>query len=585
MKKNKKLLILVSCLLLVGGISFAYFIASTIFSGEGSNVGGTTAIINDSELRVEGTLEFQDLDIYPGHQNVSSIKVTATGDNTLIPYHLVWNGTNTLNTSLNYTVYKTSSEVDVSATCEKTKGVVSGALMYYEECSLSNLEQLGTPISTGTINTNDTKVILAEDEFVTATSTGTSWYYYIILEYPNLEESQNSDIGGSFNGEVTVEESDAEPDINIIAAYIEQEDGSYEEVSDIPQEGYKLNTEKSVCSNGATPTGTVPNITVNNLSKSGTSCYLYFDEMTFVRDTLLANYSTQLTRSDFSTIITNTTTGTIYYEDTSKGRTYYFAGNPTDNWVRFGGFYWRIIRINEDGTLRLIYQGTAANVTGTGTQIQTSVFNNLNNNNMYVGYMYQSDQVHGLTNNSTIKDVLDQWYQDNLIEVSHKSDGNAGFCGDRSPSTSQSTTDGQGGTGTTVTYYGGYIRTVNSKQPTFECTNDSDLYTKSGSNQGNNALAYPIGLITIDEVAYAGGVWGTANQSYYLYTGQYYWSMSPAYFLTNIARIFRVYTTGSFGNHGVDGTSTGIRPVINLKADVQLIGFGTTSDPYRVEGA
>ena len=148
MKKNKKLLIMVSCLLLVGGISFAYFIASTIFSGEGSNVGGTTAIINDAELRVEGTLEFQDLDIYPGHENVSSIKVTATGDNTLIPYHLVWNGTNTLNTSLNYTVYKTSSEVEVSATCEKTKGVVSGALMYYEECSLSNLEQLGTPIST-----------------------------------------------------------------------------------------------------------------------------------------------------------------------------------------------------------------------------------------------------------------------------------------------------------------------------------------------------------------------------------------------------------------------------------------------------
>ena len=48
MKKNKKLLIIVSCLLLVGGISFAYFIASTIFSGEGSNVGGTTATIKNS---------------------------------------------------------------------------------------------------------------------------------------------------------------------------------------------------------------------------------------------------------------------------------------------------------------------------------------------------------------------------------------------------------------------------------------------------------------------------------------------------------------------------------------------------------
>ena len=62
--------------------------------------------------------------------------MTATGDNTLIPYHLVWNGTNTLNTSLNYTVYKTSSEIEVNATCEKTKGVVNGSMMYYEECSI-----------------------------------------------------------------------------------------------------------------------------------------------------------------------------------------------------------------------------------------------------------------------------------------------------------------------------------------------------------------------------------------------------------------------------------------------------------------
>ena len=303
MKKNKRLLIVVSALLLVGGFSFAYFIASTIFSGEGSNVGGTTATINDAELRVEGTLEFQDLDIYPGHENVSSVKITATGDNTLIPYNLVWNGTNTLNTSLNYTVYKTSSEVEVTSTCEKKSGVINGAKMYYEECSISNLDSLGTPISTGTINTNDTKVILAEDEFITATSDGDSKYYYVVLEYPNLEESQNSDIGGSFSGEVSVEESDAEPDINILAAYIKQEDGSYEEVSDIPQEGYTLNVEKSVCSNGSVPNWTDEGLLVSNLTKSGTSCYLYFDEELSVAETLLANYPTKLTRSSFTSTV------------------------------------------------------------------------------------------------------------------------------------------------------------------------------------------------------------------------------------------------------------------------------------------
>ena len=585
--KNKKLIVIVSCLLLVGGVSFAYFLASTLFSGEGSSVSGTTATINDAELRVEGTLEFNDLDIYPGHQNVSSVKVTATGDNTLIPYNLVWNGTNTLNTSLNYTVYKTSSEVEVNATCEKMKGVASGAMMYYEECSISNLEQLGTAISTGTINANDTKVILAEDEFITASPTGEEAYYYIILEYPNLEKEQNSDIGGSFSGEVSVEESDAEPDINIIAAYIKQDDGTYEEVSDIPQSGYTINTEKSVCSNGATPTGTVPNITVNNLSKSGTSCYLYFDEYS-IKNYVLSHYDTILTRTDFSTTVTNTTTGTIYYADTSKGRTYYFAGNSTDNWVQFGGFYWRIIRINEDGTIRLIYQGTSAITTGEGTQIGTTVFNSESADNMYVGYMYQSNQVHGLISNSTIKGVLDQWYQNNLTSVADKIDGNSGFCGDRQPSTSNTTSNGSGGTGTTETYYGAYIRLVNSsKNPSFECTNSSDLYTISGSSQGNKALQYPIGLITADEVAFAGGVYGSNNTSYYLYTNSVYWTMSP-YSVDSygIAYVFRVNSNGNLNYSNVISTlgARGVRPVINLKADVQLTGIGTTDAPYRVEG-
>ena len=334
MKKNKRLLIVVSALLLVGGFSFAYFIASTIFSGEGSNVGGTTAIINDAELRVEGTLEFQDLDIYPGHQNVSSVKVTATGDNTLIPYNLVWNGTNTLNTSLNYTVYKTSSEVEVSATCEKTKGVVSGAMMYYEECAISNLDSLGTPIGTGVINTNDTKVILSEDEFITATSDGLSVYYYIILEYPNLNESQNSDIGGSFTGEVTVEESDAEPDINIIAAYIKQEDGSYEEVSDIPQEGYTLNAEKSVCSNGSVPYWTDEGLLVSNLTKSGTSCYLYFEiyEPT-AADTIEGLYPDNQTM--------------LAYDEHNNLR--YIGANP-NNYVSFNDELWRIIGVFSEDT-------------------------------------------------------------------------------------------------------------------------------------------------------------------------------------------------------------------------------------------
>ena len=384
------------------------------------------------------------------------------------------------------------------------------------------------------------------------------------------------------------------PDLNIIGLYV---DG--EEVTELDSsKEYTLDTSKSTCTykDGSV----IPNLSINYDSDTkelqitpfttkGTKCTLYFDEAkALLNETVLANATSKLTRSSFTSTVTNTTTGTIYYEDTSKGRTYYFAGNPTDNWVSFGGFYWRIIRINEDGTIRLIYQGTSANTTGSGTQIGTSDFSrdNLYNNNMYVGYMYQSNQVHGLTTDSLIKDELDEWYQNNLTEVSDKIDGNAGFCGDRYPSTSELSSNGSGGTGTTTTYYGAYIRLVNSKQPTFECIDedggDSDLYTTEGSSQGNKALTYPIGLITADEVAYAGGVWNTANQSYYLYTNSVYWTLSPSNFDGSRARVFRVHSDGRLSNDYVHSTR-GVRPVINLKANVQITGGnGSSSSPYVI---
>ena len=130
---------------------------------------------------------------------------------------------------------------------------------------------------------------------------------------------------------------------------------------------------------------------------NGTSkviCSSSIDISPSIKDTLLAYYPTVLTRTDFSTTVTNTTTGTIYksadssqYDD--DGEVYYFAGAPTDNWVSFAGYYWRIIRINGDGSIRMIYAGTDPTVTtGSGTQIGTSTFSiddDTYNNNAYVG--------------------------------------------------------------------------------------------------------------------------------------------------------------------------------------------------------
>ena len=290
-----------------------------------------------------------------------------------------------------------------------------------------------------------------------------------------------------------------------------------------------------------------------------------------LKDVILANSPTITTRSNFGTIVYSATTGTLYTAADDYGTSYYYAGNPTDNWVKFGGFYWRIIRINGDGTIRMIYQGTAANTTGTGTQIGTSAFNRSKDEAMYVGYMYTSGQLHGNGTNSTIKGVLDSWYSSNVSSYASyiATGGGASFCNDRQPSTSSSSLNGSGGTGYTLTYYAPYIRLVSNKTPTFKCADTGDRFATS------------IGLITADEANYAGGVYNINNDSYYLYTNQGYWAISP-WTYNAWARVFFVSATGALNSPNVH-EGYYVRPVINLKSDVSFAsGNGTSSNPYVV---
>ena len=575
-EKNKKLIIVVASLLVVVGVSFAFFTASVFFGGEGANVSGTTATIGGSELKVEGTLSFNDLDIYPGHENVSSIKVTATGENEFIPYNIIWEGTNTLNTSLNYTVYKTNTSMNVSASCDKRQDVVDGALRYYEECSISNVDQLGSAIASGTINTGETKVTLIPDEFITSSESGEEVYYYVVLEYPNIDENQNSDIGGTFSGEVTIEQNDASLDITIIGTYIE-EDGEYKETNTIPSEGYELNTEQSTCSNNATVGWDSENsrVYVENLNTSGTECTLYYDEISTLREEILANNGGATAiegkgTPNFSN--TATTDEGMYAAEDNLGTSYYFRGAVPDNYVKFAGYYWRIIRINGDGSIRLIYDGTSAHANGessTDRQTGTSAYNTSNNASYYVGYTYTTDQRPSSPNSgttSTIKGVLDNWYSINIAGKGYddKIVNTPGFCNDRNTRSG----DNWVSSGSQF-YYAAYERMDTNKEPILKCSNNNDLYTTN------------VGLIAVDEVMYAGGT-TSSNSSYYLYIGQAYWTMSPSNFEGRFANIFRLDSSGSF-SYGNVYNSRGVRPVINLSANVSISsGDGTMNNPYVV---
>ena len=388
-------------------------------------------------------------------------------------------------------------------------------------------------------------------------------------------------------------------DLNIVAITV---DG--ESVDTIPDGNYEL-TESSYCTiNGEKDSSisisydsNTKTLNVIPFTTKGTKCYLDFVTATTKKvDTILGTIEVNLDTPDFSKTAQADCSGKsnceetngIYEETTSKGTTYYFRGAVDNNWVKFADKYWRIIRINEDGSLRIIYQGTSNTATGEDAQIGTSTFSinsSTYNNNAYVGYMYTVGSLRGTTTDSGIKKKLDTWYQNNLSSYADKIDGNAGFCGDRTPSTSSSSINNSGGTGTTQTYYAGFIRLITNKQPTFECSNSSDLYTTSGSSQGNKALTYPIGLITADEVAYAGGVYGTNNTSYYLYTGQAYWTMSPYLFNGSSSRayVFYVFSSGRLLNTWSVNTAAGVRPVINLKANNTITGSGTISNPYVIE--
>ena len=210
MENNKKYLVIAIAVLLVvigSGITFAYFAASTKATGTGSTTEGNTVTVEDTTVNVEGKIEFNDLDIYPGHKNISKISVTATGDRNVI-YNLIWTGTNTLNTPLKYYVYKTTTDENPSISCVKQEEAISAlSYAYYETCTESNFDNLGEVIGSGQIsNTSESTVVkLLRNESLQATEEGATVYYYVVLEYPNEEGNQNIDIGGSFDGEVSIQ--------------------------------------------------------------------------------------------------------------------------------------------------------------------------------------------------------------------------------------------------------------------------------------------------------------------------------------------------------------------------------------------
>ena len=278
----------------------------------------------------------------------------------------------------------------------------------------------------------------------------------------------------------------------------------------------------------------------------------------------------------------------LYQGTDDYGTTYYYRGNVKNNIVKFAGFYWQIVRINGDGSIRLIYDGTEKNAAGGKQTIGNSQFNINDNDPAYVGYMYGNpdgttfDEVHNNTNNSTIKTAVDNWYKTNIADKGYSSyvSNVVGFCGDRTLASGD-------GIGTNANSNFGTYQRFEKKSPQFTCPNkERDLYTTTDSSIGNKVLTYPVGLVTYDELVFSGMDYDHVNKLAWSYSTQHYWTMSPSVFNATVG-FTGEWSLNSFGylsqwNDVVYGFGT--RPVINLKADVRISGgTGTANEPYVID--
>ncbi len=304
-----------------------------------------------------------------------------------------------------------------------------------------------------------------------------------------------------------------------------------------------------------------------------------------------------------------TTDEGVFALEDDYGTSYYYRGAVTNNYVKFAGFYWRIIRINGDGSLRIIYDGLRGYANGTEDEGRLAytekAFNAKYDDNKYVGWMFggaqgteSTSKAQAQTNetDSDLKTLVDSWYKTNIEDKSLGDKvADVIFCNDRSTPGKEETgylSDTGLGYGKNSTAYGATARMgawnkdLSTVQPRFTCPQKNDAFTVSDETKGNGDLAYPVGLITTDETIAAGsGKNYEASFSFYLYKGKRYWLFSPYYYYGSYAGMF--YINGGFGLSYVNETdgagAGGVAPVINLKAEYvkTMIGDGTINDPYR----
>ena len=577
--KNKKYImyLVVSILVLTIGVSYAYFKARV--SGEGKSISLRSKGIY---VLYSGDATLASESISPGWSVTKEFTVENQGSNNEV-YNIYIEGlVNTFVTS-GYLQYKITSSNGYN-------------MSEYKDIPKSN-----TSIDT----------VLAYSVPIKSKEKQT---YKVELIYKETEEDQSVDMGKILSGVLGIQVGTKDP--NLFTASVVVINGSSDTNSkevyksnDVtftitPNEGYTLEDASISCSNG---TLTDNLLTISNV-QSDVTCTITLDEDGItLAQAMLRDNTTIKERTDFSVTNVETTTGTLYKTNKTEDGSdvYYYSGNTTNNWVYFGGFYWRIIRTNEDESIRMLYSGTSHNTTS--GYIGRSAFNSTYTNPLYVGYMYGTTG--NLTNNrtntndSTIKTAIDTWYENNILNNYDKYISKTTiYCNDRSVSS--------GSYNSTTFYYGGYTRLNTNKAPSYKCGANAsnglfestqataDKFSASTEGGGNGQLKYPIALMTADEVSFAGGkAWTSLKSPYAWYytnsasgsiTGTSSWWLLSSYdWDSSESDVFYIRSSSLYPanlHRDLVSGSYAVRPVISISKCAKVkSGIGTPDSPYEID--
>ncbi len=550
MQKKQTILVVASLLVVVLSVTLAYFTAQII--GKGKDVSVTSAdlkiIFTDSDGSISGS------NIEPGKWNVTKTFTIENKSNETYKYNIVIQdlvNTFVTNGYLQYKITSTNGGYNMTEFKDVPKSSVA------------------------------TDTILA---YSASIDVGVTQTYTVQFIYKNDEEvDQSEDMGKKLSGKLFITEGTKEP-VTLLSQILNDN----------------------------------PTRSTRSSNNNGTN--------------------------DFATPLTTTTTGTLFTSTESiAGGTpkevYYYAGNTTNNWLKFGTFasdgpirgyysttstslykeyttldecnsassyntncsyawrkgdqmYWRIIRTNHDGSIRLLYSGT--NPDTTEGHLGKSAFNTSYNSPKYVGYKYGEDTsldtIRNNTTDSTIKTYVDNWYKNNLTNYTKYLSTSAVYCNDRSLGTGQTYSASSSSKFNFATYYRMDWDTDGAKaNPSYNCTDIRDAFSVDNTSA---KLDYPVSLMTIDEIVFAGGAASTIMNRPYAWfisnsvgtqVSAYWWSLSPFSWDGSHAFVWRWDSVYADNLSVRVGDPIAVRPVISLKSCIKYgAGNGSAETPYEI---